>query len=481
MGYKKYYQYDFNKSKLMESLVKLIVYTSICVFSYVLLFHERDLLNIFILLLESYIFVFSTYFTVLTIFGWSKYKRNYKIQQPKTKFLIIVPAHNEEKVVSGICDNLQKDINYPRELYDFYIIADNCTDKTAEIARQHGAKVFENFSKPEDPRGKPYAIKAFLDWIGDEIYKYDVLTIFDSDNIVHPEYFNEINSQFQTYKDTDLIQCRVLSKNPDDNYISGGYALSESFMNRFYTIPKQKLGINTTIQGTGFNVRIPYLKEVGWNPKSITEDFEFQVEMALLGKKSQFNAFAYIYDEKPITTKVSLIQRLRWSRGHWNVALSNFKKIMLNLIKHPSLTAFDTFIYSYNMSRTLILVLSMLLSVFALIQNTILGKDVVIFNIYSNPIISILNVVYNLAVFYTAYKEQVTQKRWKALFYFFYSYVWFTVTYIPLHIIALMTYKVQKWKRTEKFINITLDQRLNNNSQNTNLIKTDNNIINTNI
>lgn len=315
----------------------------------------------------------------------------------------------------------------------------------------------------------------------DEIYKYDVLTIFDSDNIVHPEYFNEINSQFQTYKDTDLIQCRVLSKNPDDNYISGGYALSESFMNRFYTIPKQKLGINTTIQGTGFNVRIPYLKEVGWNPKSITEDFEFQVEMALLGKKSQFNAFAYIYDEKPITTKVSLIQRLRWSRGHWNVALSNFKKIMLNLIKHPSLTAFDTFIYSYNMSRTLILVLSMLLSVFALIQNTILGKDVVIFNIYSNPIISILNVVYNLAVFYTAYKEQVTQKRWKALFYFFYSYVWFTVTYIPLHIIALMTYKVQKWKRTEKFINITLDQRLNNNSQNTNLIKTDNNIINTNI
>jgi cellulose synthase/poly-beta-1,6-N-acetylglucosamine synthase-like glycosyltransferase len=409
------------------------------------------------LCMETYVFIFSTYYFILTFFGWKKYKKRYPDAKPKTKFAVIVPGHNEEKVISGIVKNLNKDMNYPRELFEVFVIADNCTDKTASIAREFGANVFENTTPKGAPKGKPYAIKAFLENNPDVFEDFDVLTIFDADNIVHFDYFNEVNSQFIANEDCDLIQCRVLSKNPDDNHISGGYSLSESFMNRFYTIPKQRFGINTTIQGTGFNVRLDYLKEVGWNPKSITEDFEFQVEMSNLNKKSQFNCDAKIYDEKPTTTKNSLVQRLRWSRGHWNVAFGNTFEIIKSIFTHRNLTALDTFFYSYNMSRTLLMGIGMLLSMLSL-----LNLIEIPLNIYNNIYISLFNIFYTLALVYTAYQEQVADKGVANLLHCLYSYLWFTVTYIPLHLISLMSFKCQTWKRTEKGINVSLEDRLQN-------------------
>lgn len=418
---------------------------------------ELSTFEIVFLAMETYIFVFSTYYLVLTFFGWKKYEKRYPDAEPETKFAVIVPGHNEEKVISGIVKNLNNDMNYPRDMFEVFVIADNCTDSTASIARSHGANVFENTTPKGAPKGKPYAIKAFLENNPDIYEKFDVLTIFDADNIVHFDYFREVNSQFIANKDCDLIQCRVLSKNPDDNYISGGYSLSESFMNRFYTIPKQRFGLNTTIQGTGFNVRLDYLKEVGWNPKSITEDFEFQVEMSNLNKKSQFNCDAKIYDEKPTTTKNSLVQRLRWSRGHWNVAFGNTFKILGSIVKHRTLTSLDTFFYSYNMSRTLLMGIGLILSVLSIFNIIDLPLS-----IYNNIFVSLFTIFYTLALVYTAYQEQVADKGSMNFVHCVVSYLWFTVTYIPLHLLSLLTFKSQTWKRTEKGINVSLEDRLKN-------------------
>lgn len=412
------------------------------------------------LFMETYVFVFSTYYLVLTFFGWKTYTKRYPDAEAKTKFAIIVPGHNEEKVISGIVKNLNSDMNYPRDMFEVFVIADNCTDKTASIAREYGANVFENTTPKGAPKGKPYAIKAFLDNNPDIYDKFDVLTIFDADNIVHFDYFKEVNAQFLANEDCDLIQCRVLSKNPDDNYISGGYSLSESFMNRFYTIPKQRFGLNTTIQGTGFNVRLEYLKEVGWNPKSITEDFEFQVEMSNLNKKSQFNCDAKIYDEKPTTTKNSLVQRLRWSRGHWNVAFGNTFKILKSIFTHRTLTSLDTFFYAYNMSRTLLMGIGMSLSILSIFKIIELPLS-----IYNNIFISLFTIFYTLALVYTAYQEQVADKGSMNFIYCIISYLWFTVTYIPLHLLSLLTFKSQTWKRTEKGINVSLEDRLKSENQ----------------
>lgn len=76
---------------------------------------------------------------VLTVLGFRRRTKDYADHAPQSRFLVLVPAHNEEKVIGDIIENLQR-MDYPRELYDFYVIADNCTDGTAQRARSLGSK-----------------------------------------------------------------------------------------------------------------------------------------------------------------------------------------------------------------------------------------------------------------------------------------------------------------------------------------------------
>lgn len=106
--------------------------------------------------------VMMIYQLVLSVFGFGRKVKDYQDHDPLSRFLVLVPAHNEEKVIGDIVRNLQA-MDYPKELYDFYIIADNCTDGTAETARRLGARVIETRKEgPDSPTGKPIAPRKAL-------------------------------------------------------------------------------------------------------------------------------------------------------------------------------------------------------------------------------------------------------------------------------------------------------------------------------
>ncbi len=91
-------------------------------------------------------------------------KKDDKEVKAKFSFALIVAAHNEEIVIDGIVESL-KALDYPKELYDIFVVADNCTDKTAKKAREKGAIVYERFNK--DKKGKGYA----LEWMFNKLFK----------------------------------------------------------------------------------------------------------------------------------------------------------------------------------------------------------------------------------------------------------------------------------------------------------------------
>ena len=105
---------------------------------------------------------------------------------------MVIPAHNEEMVLADLLENL-KMLKYPKELYDVYVIADNCTDHTADIARAHGAHVFERTNR--ELVGKGYA----MDWVFPKIFAlnkgYDAFCVFDSDNLVHLDFLAVMNNR----------------------------------------------------------------------------------------------------------------------------------------------------------------------------------------------------------------------------------------------------------------------------------------------
>ena len=103
-------------------------------------------------------------------------------------------AHNEEAVVGELVKNLRS-LDYPDELYDIFVVADNCTDKTAEVASAAGANVHERFNKEEV--GKGYAMGWMFDRVEKMDRKYDAFLIFDADNLVHPQFMLEMNDHLE--------------------------------------------------------------------------------------------------------------------------------------------------------------------------------------------------------------------------------------------------------------------------------------------
>ena len=135
------------------------------------------------------------YQLVIGLFGFGKYKKDYQDHDPESRFLVLIPAHNEERVIGDIIRNLEE-MDYPRELYDYYVIADNCTDRTAEVARKAGARVIETRKEtPDAPTGKPIALRKALDSLGDYRTRYDLMMVFDADNLMDTNMFREVNSQ----------------------------------------------------------------------------------------------------------------------------------------------------------------------------------------------------------------------------------------------------------------------------------------------
>ena len=267
------------------------------------------------------------YQIVIGFFGFRKAKKDYKDHDPESRFLVLVPAHNEEKVIGDIIQNLN-DMDYPKELYDFYIIADNCTDNTAEVARNLGAKVIETRKESEDaPTGKPIALKKALQAVGDYQDRYDLMMIFDADNLMDTNMFREVNSQYLDKGKPDFIQCYLGAKNKK-GVVAWFYYTGYTLTNRFFDLAKYRLGLNCAIGGTGFAMTTSYLyKRGGWTTMSLTEDFEIQVEATLEGRRILWNHHTRVYDEKRTSLLASIRQKIRWGQGHWYVALHNTGKL----------------------------------------------------------------------------------------------------------------------------------------------------------
>ncbi len=266
------------------------------------------------------------YQIVIGLFGFKKETKDYTDHDPESRFLVLIPAHNEERVIGDIIRNLE-DMDYPREMYDYYVIADNCTDRTAEVAREAGANVIETRKEtPDSPTGKPIALRKALNSLGDYQNRYDLMMIFDADNLMDTNMFREVNSQYLDKGKPDFIQCYLGAKNKK-GVVAWFYYTGYTLTNRFFDLAKYRLGLNCAIGGTGFAMTTSYLyKRGGWTTMSLTEDFEIQVEATLEGRRILWNHYTRVYDEKPTSLLASIRQKIRWGQGHWYVALHNTGK-----------------------------------------------------------------------------------------------------------------------------------------------------------
>lgn len=301
--------------------------------------------------------IYWVYQLIVSLCSLVKLKDKPLVEEKDHKFMAILPAHNEENVIGNLIESLKKQ-DYPANLIDIYVIADNCTDNTVKIAKEAGAIVLER--KEDDPkkRTKGAALQWFLKQKIEENADYDAFCVFDADNIVDKGFFTAMNKKL--CQGEEVVQGYRDIKNPTDSWITAGYAIFYWTMHRFYHLARYNLGLSPLLNGTGFMVRFDVVKPQGWDTKTLTEDIEFSLKRIIKGKKLGWATDAICYDEQPVGFVQSWSQRSRWTVGHIQCIHEYTKKLAIAAKENKTMMNFDGLLYIVGSIPMFILTLLLL-------------------------------------------------------------------------------------------------------------------------
>ena len=300
--------------------------------------------------------VYWCYQIVVSLCALVKLKDKPYITNKNHKFMAIIPAHNEEAVVSNLIESL-KNQTYDKKLYDIYVIADNCTDATAEIAKKAGAIVYKRFDP--DHKTKGYALQWFLKQKIEENADYDAFFVFDADNIVDKNFITNMNKKL--CQGEEVVQGYRDIKNPTDNWITAGYTLFYWTMHRLYHLARYNIGLSPLLNGTGFMVKFDVVKPNGWETETLTEDIEFSLKRIIKGKKLGWATDAIVYDEQPTSFKQSWSQRSRWTVGHMQCLKRYTGELFKAVKEHKTLMNLDGLLYIAGTTPMLVITFGLLI------------------------------------------------------------------------------------------------------------------------
>lgn len=386
-----------------------------------------------------------SYIYQLTVILCSKNNNKQNKNIENHKFALLIAARNEENVIGNLIDSIKLQ-KYPKELIDIFVVADNCTDSTADIARKKGTIVFERSN--EEEIGKGYALDFLIKKINNKYKdnKYDAFIIFDADDILDENCIFEMNKMFSN--GFDVVAGHINPINYGKSWISSGsgiWFLHESLYLKFKTI----LNKNYNLSGTGLLVSSNLLKYYGgWKFHLLTEDIEFSTLNYINNIKCGYSDLAIIYDEQPVSFKDYYKQRLRWTKGTLQVYKKYGSKKMKKTISSfcSNLNIFSKDISTIVMGLNIINIITIIVISFIILVNKInnnlnendyfkLFIECIIYSYLISYIMGIIPVV----VRWKNIKENVLKK---IIYTFTFPIIY--VSYIPIMIIAL--FKKVVWK-----------------------------------
>lgn len=265
-------------------------------------------------------------------------KGDVRLPEAKVKhtYAFVIAAHNEESVIANLVRSILEQ-DYDGDI-ECFVIADNCTDQTADYAREAGAITWERSDLVR--KGKSwvldYAFDRILNEYGD---RFEGFFVMDADNIISPNYVEIMNQAF----DAGYLVCTSYrnSKNFDSSWISSAYATWFLREAKFLNNARMMLGTSCAISGSGWLVATPIVRGMhGWRFHTLTEDIQFSTFCCAHGIQIGY-APAEFFDEQPLTFKASWIQRMRWTKGFYQVFFSYNKNLLAGIFRHSRFSSFD--------------------------------------------------------------------------------------------------------------------------------------------
>lgn len=235
------------------------------------------------------------------------------------RFAIVIPAHDEETVLPGVLQSCAE-LDYPRDRFTVFVIADNCSDRTADVAIAQGVRCLERV----DPvrRGKGQALEWALPMVLQA--EVDAVLVIDADCRLDRQVLRVLDQPLAAGK--AVLQASCVVGNPDASMFSYASAVTNLLENDLFYAPKSHLGLAVLLRGTGMVFKREVLERWPWQSRSIVEDAEYTERLFEAGQRVTFVPQARVYSEFPEQSGQLAVQRRRWIGGKLQFARKHIVK-----------------------------------------------------------------------------------------------------------------------------------------------------------
>ena len=395
-----------------------------------------------IILVFTILLAYRTLFIIIGFFGRA---RKYPECPENKKYAVIIAARNEEVVIGNLIKSI-KNQTYNQENITIFIVADNCTDKTAEIARSLGAIVYERFDKEHVSKG--FAIEFLIDNINRDygVLSFDYFCIFDADNLLKNDFFHQINNALVS-KNYDACTSFRNIKNFDSNVISASYGIHFYRNTLIGHRPRSILNLTTNATGTGYAIKSSFFVN-GWHYTNLTEDAEFSIRTIAQDMIIGYCEAAEIYDEQPTSLKVAFKQRIRWDKGRLICFIKHCHRLITRLFtkKNRFFGKYDMYMYffPYNLVSFFLPLSIQIFTLVYSLANTGTYDPTIFLKYLAGFLIGgyVGSILLGLLVVIKERKK--IHSKWYRMILYLILWPWFDIVSLPITLIAIV--KPVKWK-----------------------------------
>ncbi len=320
---------------------------------YEILFRVLSIVNYIVLILIALPIVIQLLYIVLFFLP----KKKYPVSEKKGRIAYLIPAHNEADVIFNTVKGIIEGQKYPREKFDVFVVAHNCTDDTARLAREAGAIVLELNDPDPAHRMALYPLKhgiAHIISLTED--PYDVVIHLDADNHINEEFSSLMNDAFQS--GVDFARPYEGSLNGTQNFYTKASGMLYSFDSRFGSRVRERLHLAAHVNGSGAMMSVRMLQKTGgYDCETASDDAEFNLKRMYDGYKGHFVEDAVVYEDMPSSFQDTLARNRRMGSGVMDLFKKNTGRMLGSFFRTGNFSFLEVFfLYMLNLLNVLIAV-----------------------------------------------------------------------------------------------------------------------------
>ncbi|MCP4581950.1 MAG: glycosyltransferase family 2 protein [candidate division Zixibacteria bacterium] len=347
-------------------------------------------------------------------------------------FLVLIPAHDEELVIKRVINSI-RETDYNQDLIEIVVIADNCTDSTANIASSLDVVVLER--KDHDEKGKGYAITWALNKLN--IDNYDLVSIIDADNVLDKNFFKVTGGLVEN--GAEIVQTYFGYYNVAKTTYSYILYWSNLVENYLFYNSRSNLKLHVFLRGSGMVFKTNILKETPWKIKSVTEDANYSIELITNNRRVHFTTQTKVYEETLDHIKQSFSQRIRYNSGIISLIKNNSLRLLKQSILKKDLLLLETAFSLFLLNKPVLLGVSSIL----LATSLVFGLNSLI------SVISLFNI--GAIVLYFGLGHFLNPQK-GPLFKTLITMPFYGIYLLIIYILSSFGYKKNNWSKTPRVI-----------------------------